>query len=402
MNQIRTKLWSKDFIMITITNFLVSLTFFLLMTTITVYAIEEFHASKSKAGLASSIFVIGTLFSRLISGKYIEIVGRKKLLFSGLFLSLAATLLYFSVRILDLLLIVRFIHGAAFGIVTTVTGTAVMDLIPKDRRGEGTSYFTLSVTLATAIGAFLGVFISQQAGFNMVFLFCTIVHILTIFISLLIHVPKANMTKEQIDEMKGFTLNSFYEKKSVPISIIAGIMGFTYSGILSFLTSFALTVNLTAAASYFFIVYALFILISRPFTGKLYDVKGDNIVMYPSLFLFSVGLLLLSQAHIGFTLLIAGAFIGLGYGTIISCAQTIAINEAAHHRVGLATSTYFIFMNAGIGIGPYLLGFIIPFVNFRGMYLTLAVMILACIFLYYFLHGRRKSFLQVKYKNLHL
>ena len=53
----------------------VSLVFYLLMTAMTTYAIEQFNASQSQAGLASGIFVIGglgfltyqTLFSRLTS-----------------------------------------------------------------------------------------------------------------------------------------------------------------------------------------------------------------------------------------------------------------------------------------------------------------------------------------------
>ena len=190
--------------------------------------------------------------------------------------------------------------------------------------------------------------------------------------------------------MKGFKLKDFFEIKAVPISIIIAIMGFAYSGILSFINSYAKEIDLIDTASFFFIVYAVFILISRPFTGRLLDKKGDNIVMYPALILFVIGLVTLSQAHHGFTLLLAGALIGLGFGTMSSCCQAIAIKESPRHRVGLATSTFFVFMDSGVGIGPFLLGFIIPIVGFRGLYLTLAVVVFASIFLYYVLHGKKK------------
>ena len=167
-------------------------------------------------------------------------------------------------------------------------------------------------------------------------------------------------------------------------------MGFAYSGILSFMTSYAKEINLMEAASFFFLVYAVFILISRPFTGRLLDKKGDNIVMYPALLLFVIGLVTLSQANQGFILLLAGALIGLGFGTMNSCCQAIAIKESPRHRVGLATSTFYVFMDSGVGVGPFLLGFIIPIVGFRGLYLTLAVVVFASIFLYYVLHGKKK------------
>lgn len=162
----KAKLWTKDFIIITLTSFLVFLTFYLLMTTMTLYAIEQFNASQTTAGLAASIFVIGSLCSRLFAGKYIDVVGRRKLLYASLILFLIACLLYFFVTNFTLLLTIRFIHGIAFGVVTTVMGTAVMSIIPPARRGEGTSYFSLSTPLATAIGPFIGILITQHADFN--------------------------------------------------------------------------------------------------------------------------------------------------------------------------------------------------------------------------------------------
>ena len=63
-----------------------------------------------------------------------------------------------------------------------------------------------------------------------------------------------------------------------------------------------------------------------------------------------------------------------------SCCQAIAIKESPRHRVGLATSTFYVFMDSGVGVGPLLLGFIIPIVGFRGLYFTLAVIVFASIF----------------------
>ncbi len=391
MDTAEPKLWTKDFIIISAANFFVGLTFYLLMTNIAVYAIEEFNASQSRAGLASSIFIIGALVFRLFAGKYIEAIGRKRLLFGGLSLFLISTLSYFPVENLNLLLLVRFIHGAAFGISTTAMATAVMDIIPRKRLGEGTSYYSMSATLGTAIGPFIGVFISQYAGFTMVFVACNFFSVISIIISLFSHIPEARINKKQLEAVKGFQLKDFLEVKAVPISIIIAFMGFSYSSVMSFLTSYTREINLIDAASFFFLIYAVFILISRPFTGRLFDIKGANPVIYPALIIFALGLVLLSQTQHSFTLLLAGAIIGLGYGTMVSCCQAIAIKESPRHRIGLATSTFFICLDGGVGIGPFMLGYIISIVGFRGMYLALAALVLACIFLYYILHGKKGS-----------
>lgn len=364
------------------------------MTTLAVYVVEQFNASQSEAGLATGIFIIASLFARLLTGKYIEIIGRRKLLYSSLVLFLISTLLYFPVNSLNILLAVRIIHGIAFGIATTTTATAVMDMIPDGRKGEGTSYFSLSPTAGTAFGPFIGLFILQRADFKMLFAACTLFSAISLIIILFSKIPEASVTKEQLQlqALKNrFGVHNFFEKKAFPISIMMVIMGIAYSGIVSFINSYAIEIQLQDAAAYFFIVYAIFLFISRPFTGRLLDLKGDNVVIYPAILLYSLSLLLLSQAHSGFVLLVAGALVALGFGTIMSCSQAIAIKESPKHRVGLATSTFFICMDGGMGVGPFLTGLLVPSFEYRGMYLTLAVVVLLSIILYYYLHGKYKT-----------
>ncbi len=88
------KLWTKDFMIISSTNFFICLNFYLLVVILSVYAMEHFNASQSQAGLASSIFIIGAVIARPFAGKFIERIGRKKMLYSGLVVFLITTFLY--------------------------------------------------------------------------------------------------------------------------------------------------------------------------------------------------------------------------------------------------------------------------------------------------------------------
>ena len=289
----------------------------------------------------------------------------------------------------DVSLLIRFLHGAALGIASTATSTIVASIIPSERRGEGIGYYALSVTLAAAIGPFLGLFINQHADFNVNFILCTILIVFSFATSLFLKVPKVEFTKEQLENMKGFKLSNFFEPKAIPISIISALIGLGYSGVLSFLTSYSIKLHLVDVASFFFVFYAAAILVSRPFTGRWFDTKGENFVMYPAFLVFAIGLFMISQVQHGFILLLAGALVGFGYGTFSSSAQAISIKVSPKHRMGLATSTYFIFADVGIGIGPFLLGFLIPIIDYRGLYVILAIVVFACTFLYYFMHGRK-------------
>src|SRR5699024_7480620 len=105
------------------------------------------------------------------------------------------------------------------------------------------------------------------------------------------------------------------EMKAVPISIISGLVGFAYSSILSFVSVYADELGLVAAASYFFLIFAVVMIASRPYLGRAFDEKGPRIVLLPSMLVFALGLMLLGFTQTAVMLLIAAGLIGLGYGT---------------------------------------------------------------------------------------
>ena len=72
MEMSKEPLWTKNFIILSIVNFFLTLIFFLLNATIATYAINEFNASTSQAGLVAGIFIIGTLIGRLFIGRMIN------------------------------------------------------------------------------------------------------------------------------------------------------------------------------------------------------------------------------------------------------------------------------------------------------------------------------------------
>ncbi len=388
----KTKLWTKDFIMLSIINFLTFLIHFLLFVTIASYAVTEFHAVTSQAGLVAGIFIIGALFGRLGTGSIIEDLGNRKVLIAGAVVFIVTSALYYAAVNLTLLIIFRLLHGMAFGIMTTAVGTIIAKVIPAHRRGEGIGYYSMGAILAVALGPFIGIILIQYMSFKMIFIFTTILAIISFAISFFIDEPATESSAHKQEKvMKRMRLANFLEFKAIPISIIILIIGFSYSGLLTFISLYAEQIHLEKAASFYFLIYSITVLISRPVSGRLLDVRGENFVIYPTLFLYALGMLLFSQANQDITLLLAGVIIGLSYGNLISCAQAVSIKGVPSHRLGLATSTYFIFVDLGFGIGPYMLGFLISYTGYRGLYLMMVFVILASIIIYYFLHGRKVS-----------
>ena len=175
----------------------------------------------------------------------------------------------------------------------------------------------------------------------------------------------------------------------VPISLVLFVSYMCYSSIVSFLALYAEEIHLVAAAGFFFVVYAVVVFISRPFVGRRFDARGENSVMYAALFIFALGLALFSQARGAWVLLLAAAAIGFGFGAVQSSGQAIVIKLTPPHRMGLAISTRFMFIDMGTGIGPLLWGLRIPITGYRGMYAVVATVAAGCLLLYYALYGKR-------------
>lgn len=381
------KLWTKDFISVSIVNFVLMLSMYLLLVTMAGYAMEEYSASTSIAGLVASIFILGALIGRLYAGKKMERISSKKILVIGIFIFVFVTCAYFIEVNLGFLLLVRFLHGIGLGLATTATGTIVAKVIPSTRSGEGIGYFSLSVVLSTAIGPFIGLTMATHTGYHSLFVLSLLIGMVSLLISFFVRVPLDDYVGHK--ESKRLRLTDFFELKALRVSLVMLVMALAYSGILSYVTSYAKDMHLTSASSLFFLVYAVIVFLSRPVTGKWMDTKGGNSVAYPAMFLFAIGMFILSQAQSTFFFLMAAVIIGLGYGNFQSCAQALAIKGILPHRLGLANSTFFICMDLGLGLGPLALGFIISSMGYTGLYKVLAAVILLEICIYYLLYDKK-------------
>ena len=116
MSNTKEKLWTKDFIIVSIINLIVTLIFYLLMVTTSSFAVNEYHATASQAGLATGIYIVGVLIGRLFTGRVIGTVGVKKILILGLVAFICTTGLYYIYAGIIFLLISRLINGMTAGI----------------------------------------------------------------------------------------------------------------------------------------------------------------------------------------------------------------------------------------------------------------------------------------------
>lgn len=377
------QLWNKSFILCLANNLFLFVFYFAQTTILPIYILQDLHGSLTQAGLVMTLFMASSIAVRPFSGLIIEKFGRKKTFFVSEFLFCLFSIAYIFADNLQVLLWLRFLHGIWFSILTTVTVPIANEFIPDSRRGEGMGYFVMSVNLGIVLGPLIGLSLIQPLSYAVVATILAAIVCLGFVFCFLIPVQTETSTMQKMQK-KQLSIHDFVEKKALPVSIMAMMVSFAYASIMSFISTYSASKNLLAYASLFFIVFAISMMSLRPLTGKIYDRKGPSYVIYPSLVLFAVGLIILSQINSLIGFMLAAIFIGMGFGSVQPCLQTLAIQRAAPQRIGHATSTFFTFYDLGIAFGSILLGILITAQGYSMSYILCAVLVLLSLLFYKF------------------
>ncbi|SEA90565.1 Predicted arabinose efflux permease, MFS family [Thalassobacillus cyri] len=377
----REPIWTKSFISISLTQFTVFLAFYALLTTLPIYVIQDMNGTEAQGGLTVTAMLVAAILIRPFSGKLIDVIGKKKTLIAGIMVFTMTTFFYIGITEFIPLLWLRLFHGLSFGLFTTVSGAIAADVVPESRRGEGIGYFAMAMNLAVVAGPFIGLTVLQFAPFHLLFILLSVFMVSGTLSAFLVNVPKTTETGRQTDKIK-LSLHDLIETKAVPIALISSLVALSYSSILSFLSVYANAIGLSSAASYFFLVFAVAMLLSRPYLGRAFDTKGPRFVILPCLFLFAVGLVFISFTSTAWMLLISAAIIGLGYGTLLPSFQTMAVQSASIKRSGHSTATFFMFYDSGIAAGSFIWGLVVAQAGYQQLYIISAVIVLVVIALF--------------------
>lgn len=377
----KEQLWTKDYILNIVNNLLIFVVFYLLMVYTTKLAITEFNASVSDAGLASGIFIVGALVARLVISRYMDFIGRKRMLIFSVIIHAVCTFGYHYIDSMFFLCTLRFVQGITYGMASTVIATTVASIVPESRRGEGIGYFTLSITLGSAIGPFLGISLPQINPLYALVL-CDVLSVSIIILSFILNVVEIKVGFRQRVEVKSFRLRTFIEPTAIPISVVALLGAIGYSAVMSYIGAYSEAIGLLLGGSLFYVAYSIACLFFRPISGVMIDRYGNHVVMIPVLFTMILGFIAIAIAESNIMLLVGAVLVGIGYGTIPSAGQTIAVQKVKLNKFSLATSTLYIALDLGNGVGPYILGMVVPIYGFRAVYFCSAVAALLA-FLFY-------------------
>jgi MFS family permease len=365
------RLWTKPFIFMTAGMLFLFTAFYMLYPTLPLF-IKQMGGNETQVGLAMGAFMLTAVIFRPIVGGLLDRFGRRPFMVWGLLLFAVVMYMYDWIGGIVALLALRIVHGMSWAFSTTSMLTAVTDMIPSARRGEGMGWFGMSMTLAMAIGPLFGIWIIQSQSYHALFLVAVGLSFVALFLTLGAKMP--------FRPQSGARKIEFFEKSVLPVTVSVFFLFIAYGGITAFIPLFADSIKVNPGT--FFLVYAATLVLSRPFAGKLSDRYGETLVIIPAFVLTILALIVLGFSTGLFGVFAAAVLYGIGFGSAQPVLQSAIIRLARPDRKGVANASFSTATDLGIGLGAIILGWISQYTSYQILFTVSAISVMLSMLVY--------------------
>ena len=353
----KDKLVTSGYCLILAANFLLYFAFYLILPVLPFYLTEVFHTGNAAVGVILSCYTIASLCIRPFSGYLLDTLARKPLYLVAYFIFITIFAGYMLAGVLSLFIMLRVVHGLAFGMVTVAGNTIVIDITPSSRRGEAVGYYGLMNNTAMSFGPMIGLFVKTP--------------------------PKQPVKREPI------SLDRFVLLKGIPAGIALLLLSIPYGMTSTYVAMYAKEIGITLNSGLFFTFMAVGMAVSRMFSGKQVDKGRITQVITLGLYLVcscffilsACGLLMKTVPELtNILFFMVALLLGVGFGTMFPAFNTLFVNLAPNNQRGTATSTYLTSWDVGIGIGLTAGGYIAQITSFDMAYFFGACLTVISIF----------------------
>lgn len=398
------KVWTKNFLLIIIINFLVFMNHIMILSTFPMFLEQVLGLNAAMAGLAAFGFSAVAVVLRPVIGWVLDCGRRKSVLLAGLagmllmplgyaLSSSAAAAGYTLSAAVSLALTCRMLHGAALALSNTTGATIASDALPQRRFAEGMGYFGMATALATSVAPALGLALMKK-GFYVLFFAASGFMLLSLVLFTFMDAGSGAHV-----EKKPLRVKELIEPDALPASVICLVFLLTWGALENFLADYALKAGLPSGGI-FFAITAVMLFLVRITIGRLADKKGEGIFVYSCNAAMLAAFLLLALVPGAVSFYIAAVLAGYAFGGIEPALQSMAVHIAPPERRGSANSTFLCAYDIGLGGGGGIAGALISALGFSSMFLILSLATVVSVLLYV-LWGRkhRSSFTYAKRRD---
>lgn len=386
MEEVKERLWNRNFIKVCTGNFMLFFSFYLIMPLLPLYLHDTFQASEQMIGIVLAGYTVTALIIRPFGGFMVDSYPRKAVLMVCYFTFFIFFAGYFLAWTVLLFAIVRTLHGFSFGSATVANSTMAIDVLYPSRRAEGIGYYGLSNNLAMATGPTIAIYLyGIVPDFHYMFALSLVTSGIGFFVISTVKPRQRELAKEK----RPMSLDRFFLLKGWRESITMACFSFSYGVLSTYLAIYGeKELHITSGTGTFFMLMAIGLIASRLLgsrslrQGKITHNAAAGMVL--SLIGYSVFALV--QHPIGYYS--AAVVIGLGNGHLCPAYQTMFINLASNSQRGTANSTFLTSWDAGLGLGVLIGGWAAEFLGYQSAF-EISAMVNAIGVVGFFLFVRR-------------
>lgn len=307
-------------------------------------------------GLIIALFTLTAGISRPFSGRLTDTLGRVPVMAVGSIVCFVCGLLYPVLTTVSGFLFLRLIHGFSTGFKPTATAAYVADIIPRERWGEALGIHGLCFSTGMAIGPAIGSTIKIYSSMNMLFYASSVFALLSILILM-------NM-KETLKYKQRFSLHilkisrkDIIAAEVLPAAIVTFLSYVSYGVILTLIPDWSDHLGIVNKGM-FFMVFTVTSLLIRFVAGKASDKYGRLKLINIGLIFLIISLVVMAFSTTSAGLLLGSAIYGVATGIVSPALNAWTVDMSFPEHRGKAMATMYIALEAGIGLGALISGFI--------------------------------------------
>ena len=362
------KLWNFGFVFILVCSFINSIAFNMVMPLTPDFAVYM-GASLAFAGIFTGVFALAALLARPLGNVLGDRVNKKWMLVFALVATGVVVLLYALTPYFVWLMPIRIFHGIFFSMNITMSMVIIVNFIPKERLGEGIGYTGVSFLLGTAFGPNIGIFVVENFSFHANFYISgSITGLAGLALAFL---PYSQTTETPVK--KKYRLEDFVAIELLPNVLFAAALTIGIGLANSYMVMLGSERSIPNIGLYF-VISSIVLLFSRPYLGSLTDRKGVPFVIIPGFTLTASGLILIGVSFSLWMILLAAAIIAMGNGAL-PALQVDSLRKLGEDRRTVATGTFLIGIDLGMGMGQTLGGVLTEAFSFGTVFISMGALV---------------------------
>jgi MFS family permease len=304
-------------------------------------------------GLAVGAFSLGAVLFRVFSGKAVDRYGSKPVISVGIAVSVVAIAgYYFSTSLLSSTL-TRFLHGVGISGYSAAALTTVTLMNDESHTTQAVAVYTLFTMIGMGFSASTA---NWLFGIGNITLISAVGAAATILSALLF--PKAPKLIVKASPGETLPFGRVVANPGVVIPTISLLaVNICYGSVMTFLPLLMLSQGVVAISA-FYIAYAVAVVLSRLWVGKLCVwLTPERLAFYILLMLAAI-MLVTGQYASQLMLVLCGAGVGIGYGLAFPALATTVTTYTVPANRGTAFGFYTMAVDMGFAIGAIAMGLV--------------------------------------------